>query len=132
MNLFNKLSVCSQTCHTNKNNNNDNDNKTGYLPVFHNGCNLKRVGLLGVESPAFPVDSLQSGRKQRHQPVGRSTTGRPDLIHAKASNNSGYSREKRRIWNMFCCLPRAQTNKNETNLNSKGFTLVILTNQIRV
>ncbi len=59
--------------------------KAGYLPIFYNGCNLKRVRLLGVKSPAFPVDSLQSRRKQRHQPVGLSTTGRPCFIHAKAS-----------------------------------------------
>ena len=66
-------------------------NRTGHLPVFDNGCYLKRVGLFGVKPPAFPVDSLESGGKQRHQPVGLSTTGRPYLIHATASNKYGCS-----------------------------------------
>lgn len=60
------------------------NNSAGYLPVFHNGCDLKWVSLLGVKSPAFPVDSLQSRGKQRHQPMGWGTAARPYLIHTKA------------------------------------------------
>lgn len=63
----------------------------GYLPIFYNRCDLKRVSLLGVEPPTFPVDSLQPRGKQWHHPMGWSTAARPYLIHAKAFNKSGSS-----------------------------------------
>ncbi|PWA26064.1 hypothetical protein CCH79_00001620 [Gambusia affinis] len=52
---------------------------------------LKRVGLIGIKSPTFPIYSLQSGRKQWHQPVGLRTTVRPYFIHTTASNKPGCS-----------------------------------------
>lgn len=101
----------------------DNTRKK-YLPIFYYGCNLKRVSLLGVKSSTLPVDSLQSRGKQRHQPVGLSTTVRPYLIHAKASNKSVYSVET--TYMQLSSVIHPQSNKNGGNLNHKGSTLVRL------